>query len=176
MKIKIRAIFLIILFSSFSVNGEDRIVVGGMDGLDPNDFTENYSVLLALSGGGARGLSVIGILKAFEEKNIHIRAVAGTSIGGIIGGLYASGYTPDQLDSIASELDFSNLFSNSPSRKSMFLTQRQSRGRYLLSLRFKGFRPIIPKALTAGQKLTSILTDLTNKVNYHSGLNFSRLP
>ncbi|MDD3732203.1 MAG: patatin-like phospholipase family protein, partial [candidate division Zixibacteria bacterium] len=70
-------------------------MIGGLDGLDPNDDEESYPVLLALSGGGARGLSTIGILKAFEEKNIKVAAVAGTSIGSVVGGLYACGYSPD---------------------------------------------------------------------------------
>jgi len=169
-------IFLILSLLSFNIEAKDKIIIGGLDGLNANNNQESYSILLALSGGGARGLSVIGILKAFEEKNIHVVAITGTSIGGIIGGLYASGYTPDQLDSITSGLNFNSLFSNSPSRKSMFLTQRQGRDHHLISVRFDKFRPIIPKALTAGQKLTAFLTDLTTKANYRSHSDFSHLP
>ena len=168
-------IFLISSLLSFNIKAEDKIIIGGLDGLNANNNQESYSILLALSGGGARGLSVIGILKAFKEKNIHVVAITGTSIGGIIGGLYASGYTPGQLDSITSGLDFNSLFSNSPSRKSMFLTQRQGRDQHLISIRFDKFRPIIPQALTAGQKLTAFLTDLTTKANYHSHSDFSHL-
>ena len=58
----------------------------------------------------------------------------------------------------------------------MFLTQRQDRDRHLLSVRFDGFLPVIPKALTAGQKLTNILTDLTTGPSYRSGGDFDRLP
>ncbi len=65
----------------------DRIVVGGLNGNAAGDTTERYTISMALSGGGARGLAVIGILKAFEEKGIEVTALAGTSIGGIIGGL-----------------------------------------------------------------------------------------
>ncbi len=159
-----------------AVSAGDTLIIGGLDGLDIYDDRESYSISLALSGGGARGLSVIGVLKAFEEKSINICAIAGTSMGGIIGGLYASGYTPDELGDIVSGLSFSELFSNSPSRTTMLLTRRQDGERHLLSVRFDGFRPIIPRGLTAGQKLTSLITFLTAKANYQCGDDFSRLP
>lgn len=159
-----------------SVLGTDRIVIGGLESLDPFDDKEHYSVLLALSGGGARGLAAIGILKAFEEKGIEVAAVAGTSMGGIVGGLYAAGYSPDELISIVHNTAFGRLFTNTPARKTMFLTQRQERGRHLLSVRFDGLAPIIPQALTAGQRLTSLLTTLTTKANYHCNGDFNKLP
>ena len=154
----------------------DVIVIGGLEGLDPTDNEETYPVLLALSGGGARGTSAIGILKAFEEKKIKVSAIAGTSIGGVVGGLYACGYTPEQLINIIGNIDFSELFSNQPNRMTMFLTQRQDRDRHLLSVRFDKLKPYIPQALTAGQKLTSLLTSLTIKPNYLTGGDFSRFP
>jgi len=158
------------------VKAASDILIGGLDGLDPHDNGERYHVLLALSGGGARGIATIGLLKAFEEKGIEIEAVAGTSIGGIIGGLYACGYSPDELADIVRNLDLTGLFSNQPSRRTMFLTQREERDRHLLSIRFDGFKPVIPRALTAGQKLTTILTALTTRANYHAAGNFDRLP
>jgi len=158
-----------------SVSGQDRITIGGLNGLDPHDDRERYSISLALSGGGARGLAVIGILKAFEEKCIDVVAITGTSIGGIIGGLYAAGYGPDELTSLVHNMAFDQLLTNTPSRKSMFLTQREERGRHLFSIRFHGFVPVIPQGLTAGQRLTSLLTNLTTKANYHCNNDFSKL-
>lgn len=154
----------------------ETIKIGGFDGLDPNQPEPRYKVGLALSGGGARGLTAVGILRAFEEKGIKIEAIAGTSIGGIIGGLYASGYSPDELKEIVEGIDFDDLFSNSPARKTMFLAQRQQRDRHLLSVRFDGYKPVIPKAITAGQKLTNLLTTLTTRANYHAAGDFSQLP
>ncbi|UCE25137.1 MAG: BamA/TamA family outer membrane protein [Candidatus Zixiibacteriota bacterium] len=165
----------VILLAS-RAGASDTLLIGGLNGLDIYDDSESYSVSMALSGGGARGLSVIGLLKAFEEKSIKVCAIAGTSMGGIIGGLYASGYTPDELDSVVVGLSFGELFSNSPSRKTMLLTRRQDRDRHLLSVRFDGLRPVIPQALTEGQKLTSLITDLTTRANYQCGASFSRLP
>jgi predicted acylesterase/phospholipase RssA len=176
-QVKIRLYFICILtllFSFQSVRSE-QIVVGGLDGLPLDSEVEKYSVLLALSGGGARGLTTIGILRAFEEKNIEVKGIAGTSIGGIIGGLYAAGYSPNQLDSISSFINFDFLFKNSPSRRSMYLTNRQEKDRHLFSIRFNNFKPVIPKALTSGQELNSLLAELTTRANYQCGSNFNNL-
>ncbi|MEW6412682.1 MAG: patatin-like phospholipase family protein [Candidatus Zixiibacteriota bacterium] len=176
MKTKSAFLLIILLATTCLAAVDDAIVVGGIDDLGPYRGDSDYPVSLALSGGGARGFSVIGILKAFEEKGIAVRAITGTSMGGIIGGLYAAGYTPDQLDSIATQINFNELFSNAPARRSMLVTRRQEHDRHLLSVRFDGLRPVIPQALTAGQKLTELMTNLTTRANYQSGANFSRLP
>jgi NTE family protein len=159
-----------------TVTSNDQIVVGGLAGISPDRPQSDYRVALALSGGGARGLSAVGLLRAFEEKGIEVRAIAGTSIGGIIGGLYAAGYTPDELEVIISELDMAALISNSPRRSSMFFTQRQEHEKYLLSIRFDGWKPQLPQALTGGQEITQLLTRLTTPANYRAGRNFTRFP
>jgi NTE family protein len=134
------------------------------------------TIALALSGGGARGITSIGILKAFEEKKIEVSAVAGTSIGGVIGGLYACGYSPSQIEHIFRDIEWGEIFGNTPDRRAMFLTQRQDRDRHLLSIRFQNFQPAIPKGITGGQKLISLLTTLTMKANYQCGGDFDKLP
>ena len=63
---------------------------------------------LVFSGGGAKGLAHIGVLKALEENNIPIDYIVGTSMGGIVGGMYASGYTPTEIETIALSEDFQN--------------------------------------------------------------------
>ncbi|UCD17265.1 MAG: BamA/TamA family outer membrane protein [Candidatus Zixiibacteriota bacterium] len=174
MKTLCKIIFALNLLVMPVLSGTTTIFIG-WDGVSYHAPDNAYSVGLALSGGGARGLSQAGILRAFEESGIHVQAIAGTSIGGVIGGLYAAGYTAAELDSIISTIDFSGLFSNRPARKSMFLTQRPEKERYLLSVRFDGARPYIPQALTTGQKLSDLLLNLTLKPNYISGGDFSRL-
>jgi len=131
---------------------------------------------LALSGGGARGIAQIGILKAFDEAGWKISYISGTSMGSIIGGLYASGYSAADIEEKIGQIDFSSLFSDSPSRHSLFVTQRTERDQYLFSIRFDGFRPYLPKALAAGQRLTNLLTALTIKTDYSCSGNFDRLP
>lgn len=176
MKIISFFIYLFITTTAVSIFGSEKVVIGGIDGLDPYSQEKTYPVLLALSGGGARGLAIIGILKAFEDKNIEIVGISGTSMGGIIGGLYASGYSPKEIEDIAEDLNFNTLFSNSPPRNSMFLTKKEENEKHLLSIRFNKFKPVLPKALTAGQELTSLLTRLTTKANYKCGADFSKLP
>lgn len=164
-----------VLVSSLSAS-DQTFTVGGMDGLDPNDTTKTYRIGLALSGGGARGLANIGLLRAFEERGIEVVAIAGTSIGGVIGGMYACGYSPDDMQEIINELDFSTLFANKPPRSSMFLSHREERDRALISVRFNGLRPEIPHALTGAQELTSLLNQLTNRPIYLAEGNFLKLP
>ncbi len=175
MKTLIISIALNLILSHTLVANPRQIVIGGLEGEDPGETTEQLQIVLALSGGGARGLAVIGIIKAFEERDIKIVAVAGTSMGGVIGGLYASGYSPDELSSMVGEINFSDFFINAPKRQTMFLTQRQESERHLLSLRFDRLKPVIPQGLTGGQKITSILSRLTAKANYRCGGNFSKL-
>ncbi|MEW6051290.1 MAG: patatin-like phospholipase family protein [Candidatus Zixiibacteriota bacterium] len=167
-------LLVMVLFAHGAAMGADTLRIGGVDGPDPADDRRTYPVLLALSGGGARGLASIGVLKAFEEKGIRVAAVAGTSMGGVIGGLYACGYSPDDLRRIMRQTDFNSLFTNEPARSTMFLTQRQERDRHLLSIRFRGLRPHIPQGLTAGQKLTSLLAELTLPATYRAGGDFGR--
>ena len=167
------ALILAMAHCSNAISG--NIVIGGLDGEDPSDTTEHVQIIMALSGGGARGLASIGVIKAFEEKNIEIAAIAGTSMGGIIGGLYASGYSPDELSSIVSEIDFNEFFVDAPKRQTMFLTRRQDFERHLISLRFDRFKPVIPQGWTGGQKITAVLNRLTTKANYRCGGDFSKL-
>ena len=170
------ALYLIVLMLICGTVDASEEVFVGWDGSRFHSPEQKYRIGLALSGGGARGLSQIGVLRAFEEAGITITAISGTSMGGIVGGLHAAGFSADSLEKIIEEIDFSKLFSNRPGRNSMFLTQRPEKERYLISVRFDGFKPYIPHALTAGQQLTDLLTDLTVRANYISGGNFKNLP
>ena len=69
---------------------------------------------LVLSGGAARGLAHIGVLRALEEQGVHIDAIAGTSMGAVIGGLYASGYSVDELEKLALAIDWRQALSDAP--------------------------------------------------------------
>jgi NTE family protein len=123
---------------------------------------------LALSGGGARGLSQIGILKVLEKENIPIDYIAGTSMGGIIGGLYASGYSASELEKIVSNIDWNDLLSDTPPRLSLFLSQREESEGSLFQFRLDGLKPYIPTALTSGQKLSNFFTNLTMRASFSS--------
>ena len=115
---------------------------------------------LALSGGGARGLAQIGVLKALEEAGIQIDLIAGTSIGSIIGGAYASGYSVEEMDSIVVHTDWNRLLSltNTSERRELFVDQKIAEDRSLLTLRLDGLTPIIPTSFNEGLRLSNYLT------------------
>lgn len=140
------------------------------------EITGKPRIALALSGGGARGLAHIGVLRAFEDADIEIVAIAGSSMGGIVGGLYSAGISPDGIEDIARKIDFRTLFSNSPRRQSLFLTQRQNIDQALLTLRFDHGKPSIPTGLSSAQRLTEMLSLLTLRQNYAAGADFTKLP
>ena len=115
---------------------------------------------LALSGGGARGLAQIGVLKALEEAGIKTSVIAGTSIGSIIGGAYASGYSVEEMDSIVVHTDWDQLLSisNTMERRELFVDQKIAEDWSLLTLRLDGLTPIIPTSFNEGLRLSNYLT------------------
>ena len=117
---------------------------------------------LALSGGGARGLAQIGVIMALEEAGIKVDAIGGTSIGSIIGGAYASGYSVKEMDSIVTHTDWDKLLSinNSSDRRELFIDQKINEDRSLLTLRLNGFSPVIPTSFNEGLRLSNYLTML----------------
>jgi len=130
--------------------------------------TTRPKIGLALSGGGARGLAQIGILKVFEKEKIPIDFIAGTSMGGILGGLYAVGYSAEELERIVKDIDWNDLLTDTPARLSLFLSQREEKEGSLFQFRLNGLTPYIPSALTSGQKLTNLFTNLTMRANLSS--------
>ena len=81
---------------------------------------------LVLSGGAARGLAHIGVLKALEEQGIKIDAIAGTSMGAVVGGLYASGYKIDELEKLALNIDWQQALSDAPPREDVPFRRKQA--------------------------------------------------
>ncbi len=134
-------------------------------------------VALALSGGGARGLSQIGVLKAFEQAGIHIDVIVGTSMGSIIGGLYAAGYSINQIDSIARNTDWEELLSlnGETDRRQLFVDQKVTEDRAIFTLRINGLKPILPTSFNDGQKLTNYLSLLAFQAPIHVKNNFDEL-
>ncbi len=125
--------------------------------------TQYPYVGLALSGGGSRGLSQIGVLKAIEEANIPIRLIVGTSMGSIVGGLYSLGYSINELDSIARNTDWDELLAVDKriNRRELFVDQKVTEDKAVFTLRLRGLRPVLPTSINDGQKLTNYLNLLT---------------
>lgn len=134
-------------------------------------------ISLVLSGGGARGFAQIGVLKSIEENNIQISNIVGTSIGSLIGGLYASGYSVNELDSITQNVKWNEIFSldNSQERNNLFLDQKIENDKSLISLRFKGLEIQIPKAIATGNSFNSFLQGLIWQSGYQPYGDFDKL-
>jgi len=141
----------------------------------PHRKIKSPKIGIALSGGGARGFAQIGVLQVLEDNNIPIDIIVGSSMGSIVGGLYAAGYSPNEIETISQNIDWSKIMVDKPPRTSLFIGQKQERGRAILQIRFKGLKPTFPQAITPGQKLTSILTNLTLRANYPTTSNFDQL-
>ncbi|OQX96521.1 hypothetical protein B6I21_00705, partial [candidate division KSB1 bacterium 4572_119] len=132
-------------------------------------------VALALSGGGARGFAQIGVLEVFEENDIPIDLIIGTSMGSIVGGLYASGYSAKEILAIARSIDWDKIMIDKSPRTNLFIGQKQERNKAILQLRFSGFKLDLPQAITPGQTLTSILTKLTLGADFKANSDFDHL-
>lgn len=130
---------------------------------------------LVLSGGGSRGLSHIGVIRVLDSLNIKPNLIVGTSIGSIVGGLYASGYKPEQIYKITKQIDWADIFSDAPERSALYPGQKSAQERYLLSMRLVNFAPNIPNAITPGQKVLDVLSDLFMKAPYQPHKSFDDL-
>lgn len=131
---------------------------------------------LVLSGGGARGIAQIGVLKILDSADVKFDLICGTSMGGLIGGLYAAGISPDSLELIAHSLDWIDFFSNRPRRSMQFITQKDFGENNLITIRFRGSQIHIPSGVTTGQRLNSFLARMTSAGDYHYGPSFDNLP
>ncbi|QQS36020.1 MAG: patatin-like phospholipase family protein [Ignavibacteriales bacterium] len=134
-------------------------------GLTAFESKTKPTIAIALSGGGARGLSQIGVLKALEEAGIYPDIIVGTSMGSIVGGLYSAGYSVEQLDSIASYTDWNSLLASDRerSRRDLFIEQKITEDRAIFALRLSGLNPILPTSLNDGIRLSNFLNLLSLK-------------
>lgn len=120
---------------------------------------------LVLSGGGAKGLAHIGALKVIDSLGIKIDYVSGTSMGAIIGALYASGYSGEALDSIFNEVDFDKIINDDLPRGAKAFYERNNSERYAITLPFEGFKLKLPSALSRGQNIFNTLSQLLLHTN-----------
>lgn len=129
---------------------------------------------LVLSGGGAKGFAHIGVLKVLEDAGIKIDYIGGTSMGAVIGGLYASGYTASQIDSIFQKTNFDELINDFVPRSSKNFYEKRNDELYALVLPFTKFRVGIPEALSKGMYNFNLISKLTRNVRHVR--DFNKLP
>ncbi|TQD36914.1 patatin-like phospholipase family protein [Haloflavibacter putidus] len=156
-----RFLSLLIIFFSFSVFAQ-------------NPVQKDVKVGLVLSGGGAKGLAHIGALKVIDEVGVRIDYIGGSSMGAIVGALYASGYSPQELDSIFRKTNFRKLIQDDLPRGVKSFYEREEADRYAITLPFNNFNLTLPSSLSKGQNLYNLLSRLTAHV--HNIEDFSKLP
>lgn len=129
---------------------------------------------LVLSGGGAKGFAHIGVLKVLEEAGVKIDFIGGTSMGAVVGGLYATGYNASQIDSIFQATNFNELINDFIPRSSKNFYEKRNDELYALALPFDKFKIGIPEALSKGLYNYNLLSRITRNVRQIS--DFNQLP
>ena len=114
----------------------DSIAVAAMQARMAEIRMYRPTVALVLSGGGAKGAAHVGVIRRIEELGIPVDMVLGTSMGGLVGGLYALGYTVEQMDSIVRNMDWDWALTDKLSRKYISYTDMKYKEKYLLSIPF----------------------------------------
>ena len=131
-------------------------------------------VAVVLSGGGAKGMAHIGVLKVIERAGIPIDYIVGTSMGSIIGGLYAAGYSPDQLDSLVRHQDWNSLIFDKTPRIEQNITEQEESSKYIYSVSMgERNKSVQLQGAVNGINLDRMFKKLT--VGYHHTVNFDSL-
>lgn len=136
---------------------------------------ERPKVAVVLSGGGAKGFAHIGVLKVLEDEGIPVDIIVGTSMGGLVGGLYSIGYNADTIRYIAHSADWALLLSDKIPRKELDQYSREVKQRFVLSIPItKGEKLDMPKGLIKGQNIINLFCGLT--ANVPKDANFKEFP
>lgn len=164
------------------------------DSTEFSKFKTRPKIGLVLSGGGAKGIAHIGVLKMLEELNIPVDYVTGTSIGSIIGGLYSLGYTPDEMETLIINTDWNEMMKDALSRHERTYEFNARDDRLLIDIPVVNSKHAVqqvsagsvdsdqkttllsnvPMALVEGQNLNSLFTQLS--VGYQDNIDFDDLP
>ncbi len=159
-------------------------LVSILHGQEPNNskgkktnlsLAQDLKIGLALSGGGARGIAHIGVIIALEEEGIPIDYVAGTSMGSIVGGLYAAGYSGEDQKNIVHQIDWEGIFNEKPEPSSELISKRYGMMESIAVFRFRFWDVYIPFGLMNGQRINDELFKLTAQANYAAKSNFDSL-
>lgn len=142
--------------------------------LAQKETKKRLTVGLVLSGGGAKGYAHIGVLRVLEHAGIKIDYIAGTSMGAIVGGLYASGYNAYQLEEIIQEIDFNSILFKKKQRKFSDLHDKTYKEKYAIELELdEQFKPKIPQGISSAHAPLEILSKHLKHV--HEVTDYSQL-
>ena len=137
------------------------------------DNAKRPKIGLALSGGGAKGFAHIGILQAIDSAGLKVDYITGTSMGSVVGGLYASGYSGDSIEAIARKLDWNLLFSTSPQLNAIGIEEKDEFNKYALEIPFQSGKLKFGKGIIEGQELWLKFAELFHPV--YNVTNFDNL-
>ena len=142
----------------------------------PRDPLLRPRICVVLSGGGARGIAHIGVLKVLEDLKIPIDCIAGTSMGAVVGGLFASGMSAREIESTMLSVDWQEAFRDTPPRRDLAFRRKQDDRNFLvrLPLGLKHGQILLPKGFIQGQKLQETLRQLT--LQFNDSTDFDKLP
>lgn len=138
------------------------------------DNKKRPTIGLVLSGGGAKGFAHVGVLKIIDELGIPIDYISGTSMGAIIGGFYALGYSALDIEKIILEQEWDKILSDNVSRKYVPVYEKESQERYILSFPIRPSGIELPDGIVVGQNIINLFENLS--VDFHSEQDFSLLP
>ncbi|MEN6597038.1 MAG: patatin-like phospholipase family protein [Proteiniphilum sp.] len=168
---KILFITLFLLcYGTFIIKGQEEV----------SSELPRKKVGVVLSGGGAKGFAHVGVLKILEEVGIPIDYIAGTSMGAVVGGLYAVGYSAGMIDSLIQIQDWNHLMRDNVYRKDVPASQLNNQGRYVVSLPYnlpfgdKSGGVTLPPGVFTGQNIYTLL--LNSTIGYQENISFDNLP
>ncbi|MFB0938453.1 MAG: patatin-like phospholipase family protein [Urechidicola sp.] len=141
---------------------------------EDNDVQKDVKVGLVLSGGGAKGFAHVGVLKVLEEAGVRIDYIGGTSMGAIVGSMYASGYSAKEIDSLIRTFDFDKIMQDEVPRKSKPFYEKENGEKYAITFPLKKGKITIPKAVSKGQNVLNLMTELLQHVDTIT--DFNKLP
>ena len=114
-----------------------------------------------LSGGGAKGMAHVGVLKVLEEVGLEPDYITGTSMGSIMGGLYSIGYSADEIAQLIETIDWSTVLTNEIPSNKVLMQRKHEYGRFLLEMPVFNGKPELPAGVIEGQKLSALFSELT---------------
>jgi NTE family protein len=157
----IKRIVVITLLALFSASGAFSQQTPNTTRADKTGTGRKPRVALVLSGGAALGIAHVGVLKVLEEIGIPIDCVVGTSMGALVGGLYAIGYSSSDIADFTSRADWASIFSDSPPRGAYTYRKKDIEARYPFTLGIKKDQPLMGGGLLNGRNITTLLSQLT---------------
>ena len=152
---------------------------------DSTKVKERPKVGLVLSGGGAKGAAHVGVLKYLEDNGIPIDYIAGTSMGSVVGGMYALGYSTDEILDVLRSADWNRLISNEVDRRKISFTRKLENETMVFTVSFSlkkknedlqamSFKNSLPKGFVTGDNIINLFNSLA--VGYADSLSFGQLP